>query len=98
MDKAFAQNINISTHGINTPTPSVFNANFTTIYQLVFTLLATAAFLSIVYAGYLMITSGGDAAKFAQGKKSLIFSMIGIVVISLAFFVIKFVESLARMV
>lgn len=62
---------------------------------LVFALLATAAFIGIIYSGLMMITASGDATKFAAGKRNLIWSIIGIVVVALSYYIISFVYSLS---
>lgn len=62
--------------------------------SLIFAFLAAAAFIGIVYSGFMMITAGGDASKMEAGKKNLIWSIIGVVVIILSYFIIKFVYSL----
>ena len=61
---------------------------------LVFAFLAAMAFISIIYSGVMMITSGGDAEKFAVGKKNLIWSIIGIVVVALSYLILQFVGAL----
>jgi len=58
-------------------------------YQL-FAFLAVMAFIGIIYSGLMMVTSGGDATKFAAGKKNLLWSIIGLTVATIAYFVIKF--------
>lgn len=66
-----------------------------TVTSLIFAFLAAAAFIGIVYSGMMMITAGGDASKMEAGKKNLFWSIIGVVIIILSYFIIKFVYSLA---
>lgn len=66
-----------------------------TVTSLIFAFLAAAAFVGIVYSGFMMITAGGDASKMEAGKKNLIWSIIGIIVVVLSYFIIKFVYSLS---
>lgn len=66
-----------------------------TLTSLIFAFLAVAAFTGIIYSAVMMITAGGDATKFAAGKKNLIWSIIGIVVVVLSYFIIKFIYSLS---
>jgi len=63
------------------------------VYNLVFAFLAVMAFVGIVYSGIMMITAGGDSTKFATGKKNLIWAIIGIVVLTISYFVTIFVFS-----
>jgi len=41
---------------------------------------ALVAFVYIVYAGYIMFTAFGDEAKYALGKKTLQYAVIGFVI------------------
>lgn len=45
----------------------------------------------IIYAGYQIVMSGGDASKYAKGKKTLTGAVIGLVIIILAKVVVEFV-------
>ena len=56
-------------------------------------LAGVAAFVSfayIVYAGYIMFTAFGDEAKYAQGKKTLQYAIIGFIISMLSYFLIHF--------
>lgn len=64
------------------------------IVSIIFAFLAAMAFIGIVYSGVMMITAGGDATKFATGKKNLIWSIIGIIVVTLSYFILRFVGTL----
>ncbi|MEK7170801.1 MAG: hypothetical protein AAB774_00645 [Patescibacteria group bacterium] len=66
-----------------------------TVTSLIFAFLAAAAFIGIIYSGVMMITAGGDATKFAAGKKNLVWSIIGIIIVVLSYFIIKFIYSLS---
>lgn len=61
------------------------------IIGMVFAFLAVMAFIGIVYSGIMMITAGGDAPKFAAGRKNLLWSIIGIIVVTLAYSIMAFV-------
>ncbi len=69
------------------------NTSFETLFgtgiKVVLITVAVAAFIGIVYSGLMMITSGGDATKFALAKKNLLYAVIGIIVVILAFFIIS---------
>lgn len=50
-------------------------------------LLVLAGFVAvafIIYGGYTMITAGGDSSKIENGKKMIIWAIVGIVVVGLA--------------
>lgn len=77
------------------PTGDV-NLFITNIFQWIFAVLGVAAFIGIVYSGFMMVTSGGDATKFAVAKKNLLWSVIGVVVIAVAYMLVGFVYSFAK--
>jgi len=64
------------------------------IVQILFAFIAVMAFVGVIYSGIMMITSGGDASKFETGKKNLMWSIVGVIVVALSYFIIKFVVSL----
>jgi len=47
-------------------------------------LAGVAAVLMIIWGGYVMITAGGDAARIEQGKKTILWAIVGIALIVLA--------------
>lgn len=46
------------------------------------------AVLILIYGGFTMITSAGDADKFAEGRKMIIYAIIGIVIIVVSWTVV----------
>jgi hypothetical protein len=46
-----------------------------------------------IYAGFLMMTSAGDAGKVAKGKKALLGAVIGLIISVCAYAIINFVMS-----
>jgi len=52
-------------------------------------IIAIAAFFSIIYSGVAMITSNGDAAKFASARNNIIWAIIGIIVAMLSFVIVN---------
>lgn len=50
---------------------------------------AVIAVGGVVYGGYLMVTSAGNAAKQGSGKKAVTNSMIGLAIILVAFLLVK---------
>lgn len=48
------------------------------------------AFVYLVLSGVKYITSGGDATKATEARNGIIYAIIGLIVISLAFFIIRF--------
>lgn len=93
IEKAYAA-FQLNTGGIKTPGTDVFGTVVDNIIAIVLAILGILAFINLVYAGYMVITAGGDAAKAAAGRKSIIMTIIGIIIISLAFIIIEFTGSL----
>ena len=63
---------------------------YTTILAAFAALVAT---YYIIYAGYVMFTAFGDEAKYATGKKTLLFAVVGFVISMSAYFIIRFFVS-----
>jgi len=62
-------------------------------------LSSVAAFVSfcyIIYAGYLMFTAFGDEAKYAQGKKTLLYALVGFLISMASWVIISFFVSALR--
>ena len=71
-----------------------FNKLWDDVSGLIFAFLAVMSFIGIIYSGVMMITAGGDATKFAAGKKNLVWSIIGIIIVVLSYFIMRFVGTL----
>jgi len=63
----------------------------TNIVNGVLGLTAIVAVAFIVYGGFLYITSQGDQQQIEAGKKAIIGAVLGIIVVGLAYVVVKFV-------
>lgn len=59
--------------------------------NLVTYIAGIVAVVTIMIGGYMYLTSGGDASKVGEAKNAIIFSIVGIVVVVLARFIILFV-------
>ena len=58
-------------------------------------LLATIALISLLYGGYLHITSQGEENNVAKAKAILLYSTIGIIVIGLSAVIVNVVINVA---
>ncbi len=65
------------------------------IIQLVVNILSfiigITAVIMIMVSGFKYITSGGDASKVSSAKSTLIYALIGLVVVALAQFIVQYV-------
>ncbi|TAH36614.1 hypothetical protein EYC59_00355 [Candidatus Saccharibacteria bacterium] len=71
--------------------------NVNKIIQIVVNILSfivgITAVIMIMISGFKYITAGGDASKVSSAKNTLIYAIIGLVVVALAQFIVQFVYS-----
>ncbi len=53
-------------------------------------------FVAITYSGFLMITGGADEKQFENGKKGIIYSIIGLLLVGWAYGIIRFIQLVAK--
>ena len=66
------------------------------IVRILSTIVGIAAVIVIIIAGLKYITSGGDASKVASAKTTLIYALVGLVIVVLAQFIIRFTVDTAN--
>jgi hypothetical protein len=54
-----------------------------------------AAIIMVIVAGLKYITSGGDSSSVASAKNSLIYAIVGLIIVALAQFIVRFFLSKA---
>lgn len=87
----FAEALKIGKDEIqNLPTGSG-NELFANGLNLVYFVAGVIAVLVIIFAGFMYVTSGGDAAAVAKAKNALLYAIVGLVVVALAFVITQFV-------
>lgn len=64
----------------NLPKVSATGTQLHQILQIVFGSLAALSVLMIVIAGLRLVVAQGDAAEIAKGRKTIIYSVVGLVV------------------
>lgn len=74
--------------GIPTPTGDELLTN---ILNLFYFIAGLTAVIVIIIAGLAYATSGGDAGRVAKAKNQILFAVIGLVVVLLAFSITNFV-------
>lgn len=50
-------------------------------------------FFMLIVGGFQFITAGGDPAKVEQAKKTLTYAIMGVVLLALAFLILKFIST-----
>ena len=79
-----------STTTVNVPTGSA-DSLLTNGLNLVYFLAGAIAVIVIIVAGIMYVTSSGDAGRLTKAKNLLIYSIVGLVVVLIAFVVTNFV-------
>lgn len=74
----------------STPGKSI-EAIIQTVINFLSAIIGTVAVVMIVVGGFKYITSGGDSGKVAGAKSTLIYAIIGLVIVAMAQFIAQFV-------
>lgn len=67
------------------------NSIVSTVINIFTVLIGIVAVIMIIVAGFKYITSAGDAAKLTSAKNTLVYALVGLVVVALSQFIVKFV-------
>ena len=70
---------------------STFNKIITLIINIFSLLVGVIAVIMIIIGGLKYITSGGDSGNIQSAKNTIMYAVIGLVVVALAQFVVRFV-------
>lgn len=70
---------------------SNLNSLITNVINLLSVVVGIVAIVMLIISGLKFITSGGEANAVASAKKGVIFSLVGLVVVGLAQFIVHFV-------
>lgn len=66
------------------------------ILSVVFGLAGIIAFFIVVIAGFQLVISSGDPQKISKARQTILFAVVGLVVCSAAFTIVRFVVGRAR--
>jgi hypothetical protein len=75
---------------LNIPTISG-DAGIAGILNIVYFVAGIVAVIVIIIAGYTYTTSGGDAGSVKKAKNMILYAVVGIIVIMLAFIITQFI-------
>jgi uncharacterized membrane protein YuzA (DUF378 family) len=70
---------------------SSFSSLITKIVNIFSAIVGIAAVIMIIWGGFKYITSGGDSGKVTSAKNTIIYAIIGLIIVALAQFIVKFV-------
>lgn len=67
------------------------NSVITVVLNLLSAIIGVVAVIMIMLSGFKYVTSGGDASKTANAKNTLMYAIVGLVVVALSQAIVKFV-------
>ncbi|MCA9324600.1 hypothetical protein KDA23_00840 [Candidatus Saccharibacteria bacterium] len=67
------------------------NKTLATVVNLLSSIVGVAAVIMIIVSGFKYITAGGDANKVSSAKSTLIYAIVGLVVVAMAQVIVRFV-------
>lgn len=67
------------------------NNIITDIVNIFSVIVGIVSVIMIIYGGFRYVTSGGDAGNVSNAKNTIIYALIGLVVVALAQFIVQFV-------
>ena len=67
------------------------NSLVATVINIFSWVVGVVCVIMIIYGGFLYVTGGGDTTKVETAKKTIMFAIIGLVIVALAQIIVKFV-------
>lgn len=67
------------------------NGIVATVVNMLSVLVGVVAVIMIIWGGMRYVTSGGDSGKVTTAKNTIIYALLGLVVVALSQFIVKFV-------
>ena len=67
-----------------------------TITNLLFTIAAPLATIMVLYGGFQMMTAGGEPEKFSNGRKTILYTAIGFLVVLLSNQIVPIIEAIFK--
>lgn len=75
---------------------NTFNTLITKIVNIFSVIVGLIAVLMIIFGGFRYITSGGDSTKVNSAKNTILYAIIGLIIVALAQVIVKFVLNKAN--
>ena len=67
------------------------NEMISQIVNIISVIVAVVAVIMIIFGGFKYITSGGDSSNITSAKNTILYAIIGLIIVALAQFIVKFV-------
>ncbi len=80
--------VDCSTPGNGSDTIATIASKIVNIFSII---VGAVAVIMIIYSGFRYITSGGDSGRVGSAKNSLIYAILGLVVVAIAQLIVHFV-------
>jgi len=87
------EGVSLTGNGGCTGDASQFEKVIKLVIQIISVIAGIAAVIMIVVGGLRYITSGGDSSKVASAKSSIIYAIVGLIIVALAQVIVRFVLS-----
>ena len=81
---------------LNIPTNRANNAALSDILGVVYFLAGAVAVISIIIAGIYYVAANGDSGRVTKAKNTIVYSVIGLVIVMSAFIITRFVVGRAQ--
>lgn len=69
------------------------NSLITQIINIISVIVGIVAVIMIIWGGFKYITSGGDSGNVTGAKNTILYAIIGLIIVALAQFIVRFVLS-----
>lgn len=80
-----------SPQGGNTGGTQKINDIITNVVNIFSAVVGVVSVIMIIFGGFKYISSGGDSGKVGEAKNTIVYAIIGLVVVALAQFIVQFV-------
>ena|SRR3989344_2488780 len=70
---------------------NTFNDVLATTINIISVVVGVIAVIMIIFGGFRYVTSGGDATKVTSAKNTILYGLIGLVIVALAQIIVRFV-------
>ncbi len=78
--------------GTGTGTPAkTLDKLVETIVNVVSVIVGIAAVIMIIFGGFKYVTSGGDSNRVASAKNTIIYALVGLLIVAFAQFIVRFI-------
>jgi len=102
ISQSLCQGTNIASSGSNSTdcTTNAGNGSLkslaTQVVNVFSIIVGVVAVIMVIYGGFKYITSGGEAGNVSGAKNTLIYAVVGLIIVALAQFIVHFVLSTAN--